>query len=107
MSLKKPQSAPVKSTFEDDFEFVGRGPKYLDSPFDNEASLFKEEKDNSSSFTAKQFGNEKANFHSSKVRKKLKGWGGTTVATSKVIEYCLNARLPSVYMVNEQDAQAT
>jgi len=65
----KKKSAP-KSTFEDDFEFVGRGPKYLDSPFDNEASLFKEEKDSpsstSSSFNAKFGQIEKANFHSSK-----------------------------------------
>jgi len=61
------KSAPVKSSFEDDFEFVGRGPKYLDSPFDSEASLFKEEKEHSSSFTAKQFGkDDKTNFHSSK-----------------------------------------
>ena len=65
-------SAPVvKSSFEDDFEFVGRGPKYLDSPFDNsEASLFnKDDKDNSPSFTSRQFGkDDRANFHSSKVR---------------------------------------
>ena len=62
------QSAPAKPAFEDDFEFVGRGPKYLDSPFDNDASLFKEDKEASSSFTARQFGkDEKTSFHSSKV----------------------------------------
>ena len=53
----------------DDFEFVGRGPKYLDSPFtDNDSSLFKDAKEDAS-FTTKQFGaSDKANFHSSKVK---------------------------------------
>jgi len=61
------KSAPAKPAFEDDFEFVGRGPKYLDSPFDNDASLFKEDKDASASFAARQFGkDEKTSFHSSK-----------------------------------------
>jgi len=60
------KKSPPKSAFEDDFEFIGRGPKHLDSPFDNDADLFKDAKDDSS-FAAKQFGaSDKANFHSSK-----------------------------------------
>ena len=56
-----------KSNFEDDFEFVGRGPKYLDSPFDNDSSPFKDVKEDFS-FASKQFGtSDKSNFHSSKV----------------------------------------
>lgn len=60
-----PKVAP-KSNFEDDFEFVGRGPKYLDSPFDNDSSPFKDVKEDFS-FASKQFGtSDKSNFHSSK-----------------------------------------
>lgn len=54
-----------KSSFEDDFEFIGRGPKYLESPFES----LKEDR----SFSAREFGNlnnggdaKSGIFHSSK-----------------------------------------